>query len=762
MRIRQTIIRKMVRLSAIFGLCTAASQTSAATCSYKIDNEWNTGFTASIVIANTGSAVISGWNVSWKYNTNILTSSWNTTLTGTNPYTAKDVGWNGTIQPGQAISFGVQGNKNNGAVERPTVTGSVCGSAVASSDAKSSIQNSSSLKSSSPKSSTPKSSIPKSSFAPSSKAASSISGVQWISCARENQMCNFSGTKRVRYGAGINWREGTFTNGVACNNATFGDPIPGTVKSCETSDLGSDTMAPTPPADLKISELACRSGILSWVAATDNVSVVGYDIYHDGQKMVSVNGNQLSAALTLVPGALWGFYVNAVDAAGNVSQASETLSVRIPQCQVDTTPPTTPTNLRGTVTGTSASLTWVAATDNIAVTAYDVYRNNVKIGATAALNYTDTGLSPITIYQYSVAARDAQNNTSNLTENLSLTTGNICNTPVCTITQMATDNDIPWGLAALPDGSILYNRRDAHDIIRLNPVTGVKTTVGKVPNVQSTNGEGGLLGLAITPDFPVTDPWLYIYHTSPTDNRIVRIQYKNGALDNSTLQVLLSGIGRNKFHNGGRLRFGPDGKLYAGVGDAQSAESAQRTDNLIGKILRLNTDGSVPSDNPFKNYVWSYGHRNPQGLAFDSQGRLWEQEFGNSAMDETNLIVKGGNYGWPNCEGTASQAGSGCNTPGYIEPKYTYSTALGSCSGMAIVKDVLYLACLRGARMYREEISGTALTNVEQLFVGTYGRLRTVEPGINGDLWLTTSNSGDKDSIANNSDEKIFKIILGK
>src|SRR5213078_1243455 len=124
-----------------------------------------------------------------------------------------------------------------------------------------------------------------------------------------------------------------------------------------------------------------------------------------------------------------------------------------------------------------------------------------------------------------------------------------------------------------------------------------------------------------------SDHWLYIMHTSPSDNRIVRIKYDpvGDTLQTSTEQILLTGIKRNTFHDGGRLR--------------------------------LNPDGSVPSDNPFAGkYVWSYGHRNPQGIDFDSQGRLWEQEFGNSAQDETNLIRKGGNYGCPACEGTISQS----------------------------------------------------------------------------------------------------------
>jgi glucose/arabinose dehydrogenase len=314
----------------------------------------------------------------------------------------------------------------------------------------------------------------------------------------------------------------------------------------------------------------------------------------------------------------------------------------------------------------------------------------------------------------------------------------------------------------LPDGTFLYTERDAQNIVRLDPRNGQKTTVVKLPNVQGTDGEGGLMGLAISANF-ASDRFLYVMHTSASDNRIVRVKYTtNNSIDTSSLQVLVSGILRNKFHNGGRLRFGPDGKLYASTGDAQNGANAQNTGSLNGKVLRMNADGSVPSDNPFGNYVWSYGHRNPQGLAFDAQGRLWEQEFGNSVMDETNLIQKGGNYGWPDCEGTSSQSGAGCGTAGFIAPKHTYPTADGSCSGIAIVRGVLYVACERGTRLYREVISGSDLTNVQQFFVGTFGRLRTVEPTPDGNLWLTTSNLGDKDSIANNSNEKIFKVLLGQ
>lgn len=534
------------------------------------------------------------------------------------------------------------------------------------------------------------------------------------------------------------------------------------------NSTASDAQAPTPPSGLAIANLTCNSGTLSWTGSTDNVAVTAYDVFHDGQLMRTLDGNARSAALTLVPGVRWGLYVNARDAAGNVSQASTSLYVTPPQCQADTQAPSAPTNLAGSASGTSVTLNWGASTDNIAVSAYDVFRAGVKVGTVAgtsttapATSFVDSGLTANTAYSYYVVARDAQSNVSARSNTVSITTGQACSNPICSVTQIGTDSDVPWGLVTLPDGKILFSERDTQNVIRLDPSNAQKTNVGKVPNVQGTDGEGGLMGLALSPSF-ASDNWLYVMHTSPTDNRIVRIKYVNGALDTSTLQVLLSGLLRNKFHNGGRLRFGPDGKLYASTGDAQNGALAQNTSSLNGKVLRLNADGSVPSDNPFANYVWSYGHRNPQGLAFDSQGRLWEQEFGNSVMDETNLITKGGNYGWPNCEGTSSQAGTGCATAGYIAPKRTYTTAEGSCSGIAIVRDVLYVACERGTRLYREVISGTSLTGSQQFFVGTYGRLRTVEPTPDGNLWLTTSTTGDKDSTPNNSNEKLFKVLLGR
>ncbi|AGZ43959.1 PQQ-dependent sugar dehydrogenase [Actinoplanes friuliensis] len=530
-----------------------------------------------------------------------------------------------------------------------------------------------------------------------------------------------------------------------------------------TTALGSaDTTAPTVPGNARVSDLVCDSVTFAWDASTDAVGVAFYDVYHDGQLMKSVSGTTLSTSLTVVGGVTWGLYVNARDAAGNVSQASRTVPITPPQCQEDTQPPSAPARLTGAVSGTTVTLNWDASSDNIGVRAYDIYRGGAKIGAVTgtasappATGFIDSGLSGTVRYEYFVVARDAQANVSARSNTVAVTTGSSCTNPVCEVRQVGADTDIPWGLVTLPDGSILYNRRDAHDIVRLDPATGARSTVGTVPDVQSTDGEGGLTGLAISASF-ASDRWLYIMHTSATDNRIVRIKMVDDRLDLASKQVLVSGILRNKFHDGGRLRFGPDGKLYASTGDAQNGDNAQNRASLNGKVLRLNPDGSVPSDNPFGNYVWSYGHRNPQGLAFDSQGRLWEQEFGNAIMDETNLITKGGNYGWPACEGTSGT----CNTAGFLAPKRTYPTSDGSCAGIAVVRDVLYIACERGERMYRAVISGTELTGVQAYFTGIYGRLRTVEPAPDGGLWLTTSNGGDKDSIPNNTDAKILHVTL--
>ncbi len=524
-----------------------------------------------------------------------------------------------------------------------------------------------------------------------------------------------------------------------------------------------DVVPPSPPGTPTLVGVTSSSATISWTAATDDVGVTGYDVYRDGQLCASTTGALTASCGNLGPNGNYGFYVNARDAAGNVSQASGTLAVKTPPSD-DHTPPSTPSGLRTTaVNSTSIGLAWTASTDDVGVTGYRIYDSGTQIGTSDTTSTTLGGLTPDTAYRLQVRAVDRNGNLSEpSTPVLAVrTAGGAACTPaqgVCGATQITTDDDVVWGLTTLPDGTILYSQRDVHVIVHLDPATGVKKTVGTVPDVDDTDGEGGLLGLEINPASFATDHWLYLFHTTPSDNRIVRVQYDPAAdaLVAGTEQVLLTGIARNKYHNGGRLRFSPDGRyLFAATGDAQNTATAQNTSSLNGKVLRISPDGSIPADNPFRNAVWSYGHRNVQGLAFDSRGNLWEQEFGNNVMDETNLIVKGGNYGWPACEGTTGS----CD--GSVVPKRTYPVAQGSCSGIAIVGDALYVACERGARLYREVISGDTLTDSRAFFTGTYGRLRTVEPAPGSQLWLATSLDGDKDGIPHNSHNQILRVSVG-
>jgi len=514
---------------------------------------------------------------------------------------------------------------------------------------------------------------------------------------------------------------------------------------------GGDTQAPSTPANLKASNVTSTSAALTWDASTDNVGVVAYDIYNTGQFIKSVTTT--NATLTgLTPNTSYGFYVNARDGAGNVSQASDTVAVKTPPKVVDTEPPSAPTNVRATgTTANTVSLAWNASTDNVGVTGYFVYVGGAQVAQTSTTSTTVDGLKANTSYTFTVKATDDADNLSAASAAVTATTKS-GGDAIGEVKQITTSKDVPWGLTFLPDGSGLYTERDTHNITHVTP-SGAKDTAGTVPNVSGTDGEGGLLGLEISPTF-ASDHWLYVYHTSPSDNRIVRIKYENGKL--GTEQVLLTGIARNKFHNGGRIRFGPDGKLYAGVGDGQNGDNAQNLNSLNGKILRLNQDGSVPSDNPFAGkYVWSYGHRNVEGLAFDSQGRLWEAELGNSVMDELNLVRKGGNYGWPACEGTSGS----CGNASYVKPIQTWPVANASPSGLTIVNDTLFMAALRGERLYRMKITGSTTDTPKAYFQGTYGRLRTVEASPDGGLWLTTSN-GDKDSTGNNSNTQILHVAL--
>jgi glucose/arabinose dehydrogenase len=306
---------------------------------------------------------------------------------------------------------------------------------------------------------------------------------------------------------------------------------------------------------------------------------------------------------------------------------------------------------------------------------------------------------------------------------------------------VATGLTVPWGLDFLPDGSALVTERNSARVLRVQPGSA-PVTVTTIAGVAPT-GEAGLLGLAVSPAFE-QDNLVYVYFTSATDNRIARFRLDTPA----TQQVVLSGLAKASIHDGGRIAFGPDGMLYATVGDAGVTSNAQNQQSRNGKILRMRPDGGVPATgNPFPNsLVYSLGHRNPQGLAWDAQGRLYAAEFGQNTWDEVNQIVAGGNYGWPTVEGNSSDTR-------FRNPIVVWSTAQASPSGAAIDGQTLYVAALRGQRLWSVPLNGAGGAGTPTgLLQGQYGRLRTVERAPDGALWVTTSNRDGRGTPAADDD----------
>ncbi len=233
------------------------------------------------------------------------------------------------------------------------------------------------------------------------------------------------------------------------------------------------------------------------------------------------------------------------------------------------------------------------------------------------------------------------------------------------------------------------------------------------------------------------DTAFYAYLTAATDNRVVRVE--PGSSGEPTVEVILDGIPKAGNHNGGRIAFGPDGYLYVTTGDASEGQSAQDPGSLAGKILRVTAEGEPAPDNPDPSSpVLSLGHRNVQGLAWDADGRLWASEFGQNSFDELNLIEPGGNYGWPQVEGTGGE-------PDYVDPVVTWPTDQASPSGLAYGSDgALYLAALRGQALWRVPLEGAEAGEPVKLLDGEYGRLRSVVTTGEG-LWVLTNNTSRGD-----------------
>ncbi|MET9804274.1 PQQ-dependent sugar dehydrogenase [Streptomyces sp. NPDC006368] len=295
----------------------------------------------------------------------------------------------------------------------------------------------------------------------------------------------------------------------------------------------------------------------------------------------------------------------------------------------------------------------------------------------------------------------------------------------------------PWGLAALPDGDLLVSSRDEGTITRVDGESGKQTVIGSVPGVAPA-GEGGLLGLALSPSY-ASDHLVYAYFTTESDNRVARMLYdekKPAGQQLGAPDTVLRGIPKGVVHNGGRIAFGPDGMLYAGTGETGETGLAQDRASLGGKILRMTPDGRPVHGNPSADsVVHSWGHRNVQGLAWDADKRLWAAEFGQNTWDELNRVEPGKNYGWPEVEGKGGRSG-------FVDPVAQWRTADASPSGIAYAAGSIWMAGLRGERLWRVPLAGAEPSAEPQAFLGgEYGRLRTVLAAGGNKLWLVTSET---------------------
>ena len=312
---------------------------------------------------------------------------------------------------------------------------------------------------------------------------------------------------------------------------------------------------------------------------------------------------------------------------------------------------------------------------------------------------------------------------------------------------VASGLEVPWGVTFLPDGTALVSERDTTRVLAID---GKQVReVGRIEEA-SPQGEAGLLGLAASPTYD-EDSLVYAYVSTASDNRVMRMTYDGQRLGEP--EAVLTGIPNGFIHDGGRLLFDEDGNLFVSTGEIGEPSLAQDPESLGGKVLHITPEGSPAPDNPQEDSpVWSIGHRNVQGLAFDDRGRLWATEFGQNTWDELNLIQRGENYGWPMVEGKG-------DLEEFRNPYVTWSTADASPSGLAFADGSLWAGALRGQRLWEIPVTKDGTAAPRDWFVGNYGRIRTVTVAPNGNLWVTTSNR-DGRGEPTSEDDRILEVNI--
>lgn len=308
--------------------------------------------------------------------------------------------------------------------------------------------------------------------------------------------------------------------------------------------------------------------------------------------------------------------------------------------------------------------------------------------------------------------------------------------------------DIPWSMTK--KGNMMYISERKGNVVKFDEAeqTMERQNLSLAKKLH-LEGEGGFLGFVLSPDFP-EKPYAYAYYTFKEKgtiyNRVIRMeQMGNKWIEKN---VLLDRIPGAKFHNGGRLKIGPDGMLYVTTGDALTSEIAQDRKSLGGKILRMTQDGLIPKDNPFPNsYVYSYGHRNPQGLAWDEKGTLYSSEHGQSAHDEINRIESGQNYGWPVIQG--DEQAKGMTTPLFYSGTNTWAP-----SGISYHQGKLYVAALAGSRILAFDLENMKTATV----FDNGGRMR--DTLIENETLYFISNNRDGRGVPAENDDRLYRLSL--